>query len=77
MEGVACGLAGPNEAYLDIIEWLVRSGADAAQRTPPSSQGVWLGEGGSGELRYGLRCSSAQRWKQRAHATSYKLNLGQ
>eukprot|EP00913_Durusdinium_trenchii_P024977 g23443.t1 len=52
MEGVACGLAGPNEAYLDIIEWLVRSGADAAQRTPPSSQGVWLGEGGSGELSY-------------------------
>ncbi|CAK9001913.1 unnamed protein product [Durusdinium trenchii] len=45
MEGVACGLAGPNEAYLDIIEWLVRSGADAAQRTPPSSQGnysIWL-----------------------------------
>jgi len=45
MEGVACGLAGPNEAYLDIIEWLVRSGADAAQRTPTSSQGnysIWL-----------------------------------
>ena len=40
MEGVACGLAGPNEAYLDIIEWLVRSGADAAQRTPHSSQGM-------------------------------------
>ena len=32
--------------YLDIIEWLVRSGADAAQRTPTSSQGtgerVWI-----------------------------------
>eukprot|EP00435_Cladocopium_sp_Y103_P058190 s221_g20.t1 len=45
MEGVACGLAGPNEAYLDIIEWLVRSGADAGQRTPSSSQGnysIWL-----------------------------------
>ena len=26
--------------YLDIIEWLVRSGADAGQRTPSSSQGV-------------------------------------
>ena len=25
--------------YLDIIEWLVRSGADAGQRTPSSSQG--------------------------------------